>query len=230
MEKLCLERSSLEREVADLYPQPVSTFGANLKRLRRDRGLSAKAVAEAIGVKQGTYSDWERDRRGLPEGPTLLRFGKFFSCSMDELVAGIDKAYDKTLQAQQSIARKTLSDSELFPNGTAAGDGTMFVSQREQAPLARTESPEGNHSAESPDDPSRPHEPTNTADNDQEVAAIVSHLKMRERLLDAIDLVAGVAEVLRTGDPPRAPRQDQAKRSTSNPRVSRKHAGRRGGR
>lgn len=85
--------NSLGVDTATRYSQRVS-FGKNLKRLRAQRQVAAKTVAAALGIKQGTYSDYERDRRGLPEGPTLLRFAKYFCVSLDELIVGIDAEYD----------------------------------------------------------------------------------------------------------------------------------------
>jgi transcriptional regulator with XRE-family HTH domain len=85
--------NSLEVDRAARYSQQVS-FGRNLRRLRSQRQVAAKTVAAALGIKQGTYSDYERDRRGLPEGPTLLRFAKYFCVSLDDLIVGIDAEYD----------------------------------------------------------------------------------------------------------------------------------------
>jgi transcriptional regulator with XRE-family HTH domain len=86
--------NSLEADIGGSYAPSVS-FGANLKRLRLQRQLKAKDVAKGLGIKQGSYSDYERDRRGLPEGPTLLKFAKYYAVTIDELVRGVDADYDR---------------------------------------------------------------------------------------------------------------------------------------
>lgn len=89
-----LRETTLESEVARSYAQPVS-FGKNVKRLRKELGLKAKDLAKQLGVEGGTLSDWERDRRGLPEGPTLIKFAKTLQCSVDDLLGGFDEQYDE---------------------------------------------------------------------------------------------------------------------------------------
>jgi len=70
------------------------SFGQNVRRLRKQSGLSQGDLAAKMGVKQGTLSDWERDRRGLPEAPTLLKVAKAMGCSVDDLLVGVDADYD----------------------------------------------------------------------------------------------------------------------------------------
>lgn len=67
------------------------------------RGMDQGELADALGVKQGTLSDWMRDRRGLPEGPTLIKFAKSLDCSVEDLIAGVDPVVNiqiRKIQAQ----------------------------------------------------------------------------------------------------------------------------------
>lgn len=73
----------------------VATFGSNLTRLREKAGFkTAKSLADAIGSSAPVVSRWENDATGLPEGPTLLRLAKALSCSIEELMDGVDPDYD----------------------------------------------------------------------------------------------------------------------------------------
>ena len=86
----------LERYVWRGYAEAhVSTsFGKNVRRLMGASGLTQQDLVSALGVKQGTLSDWLRDRRGLPEGPTLIKFAKALRVTVGELIAGVDEEYD----------------------------------------------------------------------------------------------------------------------------------------
>jgi len=71
----------------------MATFGENLRRVREERGLSQKELAEKMGVGQGQLSNWESDRFGLPETGTVLRAAKALVCSVEDLLSGIDPEY-----------------------------------------------------------------------------------------------------------------------------------------
>lgn len=72
----------------------MATFGENLKAAREERGLSAKEVADRMGVGTGQYSNWENDRFGLPATQTVIRAAKAIGCPISRLVKGIDPEYD----------------------------------------------------------------------------------------------------------------------------------------
>lgn len=94
--------STVESEVRNSYAQrwmPSSTFGKNVRAVMQERGLDQQALMDRLSVKQGTLSDWLRDRRGVPEGPTLLRFAKVLHVSVDRLLAGVDDDYDAIIGA-----------------------------------------------------------------------------------------------------------------------------------
>ena len=57
----------------------------NLIRLRREKGLSQEAVAEAIQVRSRTYQNYEYGTR-LPPLPTLIALADLYDVSLDELV------------------------------------------------------------------------------------------------------------------------------------------------
>jgi DNA-binding XRE family transcriptional regulator len=51
--------------MADTAPAP-STAGAELRRVRRARGLTARALAARLGVHEGALGRWERGARRPP--------------------------------------------------------------------------------------------------------------------------------------------------------------------
>lgn len=50
---------------------PIWTLADRLRKIRRDRHLTQKQFAEAIGVKSATYEGWESGRN-TPEHPLEL--------------------------------------------------------------------------------------------------------------------------------------------------------------
>jgi len=65
-------------------------FGERLYRLREQRGLSQKQMAEKLGIIQQSYAAWERYPTALkPE--QLARLAKILDCSVDELIGNESK-------------------------------------------------------------------------------------------------------------------------------------------
>lgn len=74
------------------------TFGDNVKRLRKERGFTQDALAEALGVSFQTVSKWERGE-SYPDLSFLPVIADFFSVSTDALL-GIDRVKnEKEIQA-----------------------------------------------------------------------------------------------------------------------------------
>jgi len=130
----------------------MATFGQNVRRAMEKRGLEAKELADILGVKQGTLSDWMRDRRGLPEGPTLLKFAKALNWSVEELLEGVDHEYQLMLERRRraetavdgleasyrrypggdvedgiiDVSGHTLDDIPVIAEGEASPQGSLF--------------------------------------------------------------------------------------------------------
>lgn len=126
-----LQRTTLESEDTGSYAQPVS-FGQNVKRLRKAHGLQAKELAEQLGVKGGTLSDWERDRRGIPEGPTLMRFAKILGCPIDELLVGVDPEYDEIVIAARDLSSHSGKGESTLHKGGSIVPAATRIHQLEQ--------------------------------------------------------------------------------------------------
>lgn len=61
----------------------------NLKKIRLEKGLSQKEVAEALQLTQSSYSKYERGER-KPDPETLMKISKFFNIAIDYIVGNIE--------------------------------------------------------------------------------------------------------------------------------------------
>ena len=57
----------------------------SIKKLRINRGLTQKQLAELLGVKQQNISDWERGERS-PSVKNLKKLSEILNCQIDDLV------------------------------------------------------------------------------------------------------------------------------------------------
>ena len=62
----------------------MSIFGDNIKRLRKNKGLKQQEIAELLGVKRNTYSDWENGKTD-PSFENLVKLADLFDVSLDWL-------------------------------------------------------------------------------------------------------------------------------------------------
>jgi len=62
----------------------VTPFGAKLRDLRAERGISQKDMAKAIGVSAAYLSALEHGRRGQPTWDKLQRIIQYFNIIWDE--------------------------------------------------------------------------------------------------------------------------------------------------
>jgi len=92
-----LERSALS--AAALRSAPVAQpFGARLKRLRAERGLTAMQLAQRLGVSKQTLWNWETDRT-LPQPRFLAALAEALLVSEGEL--GAARESDPSLTAPE---------------------------------------------------------------------------------------------------------------------------------
>ena len=63
----------------------MASFGRRVTELRKEKGLTQAALAEAVGVSKNTVSVWERDVR-KPEFDTLTDLCGFFNVNMSYLI------------------------------------------------------------------------------------------------------------------------------------------------
>ena len=89
----------------------MTPFGAKLRELRAARGVSLKAMAEAIGVSGAYLSALEHGRRGAPTWYLVQRIITFFNVIWDE-------AEDLERLAQESDPRIVVDTAGLTPRAT----------------------------------------------------------------------------------------------------------------
>ncbi len=68
----------------------MNFFTDRLKTLRKEKKLTQKELAEQIGIKQNSYSDWETGKNE-PSLENIIKLTKIFDTTADELL-GIDKS------------------------------------------------------------------------------------------------------------------------------------------
>lgn len=90
-----LELFGLTGERVAVSSLALQTIGGNIRDLRKAAGyLNQGDFADALGVAQGRLSDWERNRYGLPDTDSLLKIAKVLGCSVDRILAGVDRGYE----------------------------------------------------------------------------------------------------------------------------------------
>ena len=63
----------------------MSIFGDNIKRLRKNKGLKQQELAEILGIKRNTYSDWENGKTE-PKLGSVVKLAHVFGTTTDELL------------------------------------------------------------------------------------------------------------------------------------------------
>ena len=63
-------------------------FAENLKKLRKEKGLSQEEMAAKLNVVGRTYGSWERNDRE-PDFSTLCKIADFFNVSTDYILGRV---------------------------------------------------------------------------------------------------------------------------------------------
>lgn len=74
----------------------------NLRAIRKERGLTQKAVAEYLNCSVGVYSRYETGDR-QPSIDCLIRLADYFGVSVDYLIGKEDKVYYGLSAYEQSL-------------------------------------------------------------------------------------------------------------------------------
>jgi transcriptional regulator with XRE-family HTH domain len=81
------------------------TLGQRLARLRKERGLTQKQVAESTGLIQELVSSYELDKLRL-NSDMILRFAEIFDVSADELLRGSKSTVAAKKQPSIKLVRR----------------------------------------------------------------------------------------------------------------------------
>ncbi|MCB2102524.1 MAG: helix-turn-helix transcriptional regulator [Rhodobacterales bacterium] len=89
----------------------MTPFGLRIRELRRQRGLSLRAMAEAMGVSAAYLSALEHGRRGRPGSGFVMQVCAFFELIWDE-------AEELKRLAERSHPRVVVDTAGLSPKAT----------------------------------------------------------------------------------------------------------------
>lgn len=86
-------------------------FHERLKRLRQEKKLTAKAMAQQIDVAESTYREWENGR-GM-KLPPFEKISQVLAISVTELLIGQKPALEE-VTAQLLVLEKSLAELRLY--------------------------------------------------------------------------------------------------------------------
>lgn len=89
----------------------MTPFGAKLRALRRERGITLKEMAQGLGVSSAYLSALEHGKRGVPTWYLVQRIIAYFNVIWDE-------AEELQRLAESSDPRIVLDTSGLAPEAT----------------------------------------------------------------------------------------------------------------
>ena len=95
----------------------MEKFHEKLKMLRKNKGLKQQEIAELLGVKRNTYSDWENGKRE-PNFENLSMLACIFGVSIDYLLSEyLEISKERCLEFEKEIKegekKKILEEDEL---------------------------------------------------------------------------------------------------------------------
>ena len=80
----------------------MKKFADNLKKLMRDRGVTARTVCKATGIPQSTFSEWTVGRE--PKlSQNVIKLARFFGCSVEALITGQEPEHDIVANMIESL-------------------------------------------------------------------------------------------------------------------------------
>ncbi|MBR2133458.1 MAG: helix-turn-helix transcriptional regulator [Eubacterium sp.] len=71
--------------MSDYLSQSRNTFGDNLRKLRKEKGLTQQQLSDIVGIKRSAYAYYEIDK-SEPSIATLLKIANALNVSVDEIV------------------------------------------------------------------------------------------------------------------------------------------------
>lgn len=101
-----------------------------LKALRKRKGLSQEDIAPKVGVKYGTYRNWEQGVRD-PGTEALIRLAEFFDVSVDYLLgqSEIERRGDLYLGESETQYGHQTDDADDILNRLKEDPATRLVAK-----------------------------------------------------------------------------------------------------
>ncbi|CAG1012774.1 MAG: helix-turn-helix transcriptional regulator [Rhizobiaceae bacterium] len=111
----------------------MTPFGERLRRLRREKGVTQKEMAAALGVSAAYLSALEHGRRGVPSWPLVQKIIGYFNVIWDD-------AEDLQRLAAASDPRVVVDTSGLSPEATRLANRLAAeIGRLDEASIARLE-------------------------------------------------------------------------------------------
>ena len=88
----------------------MTYFTDKLKALRKEKKLTQKELAEQIGIKQNSYSDWETGKNE-PNLENIVKLSKILDTSTDELLGRQVNFGDRILNKKDKYDLSVLKES-----------------------------------------------------------------------------------------------------------------------
>lgn len=104
-------------------------FGANLRKLRKEKGLSQDKLSNIFHVHKATISKWEKGR--VPDVETLNKIAEYFNTKIDNLLGNEESELQRAIKrvnsdiSQQSKGKATLLLEALIASGGIDGSGEI---------------------------------------------------------------------------------------------------------
>lgn len=90
------------------------TLGEQIKKLRKDKRLTQKQLADHLEVDQSTISYYEQNKK-LPDIKMLNRLAEFFDVTLDVLVYARNNTAHEFTQEQGRVLREVENDNKITP-------------------------------------------------------------------------------------------------------------------
>ena len=89
----------------------MTKSGADIRDLRKKKGLIQEALADLVGVTKTTVVDWEKDRY-FPTGQNLINLARVLEVSVAFLLNEVDDPDIEILKGNFTVGSQALKDSE----------------------------------------------------------------------------------------------------------------------
>lgn len=119
------------------------TLGQKLQKLRVNKGITQKALAEALHVSFQTVSKWENDENE-PDFNTIKKLAKIYGCSIDYLFSE-EEEYKEKESPQQVVIHSNLHVCERCNKDIPENDLYVDVRHRSHTSGRRTHSSTTEH-------------------------------------------------------------------------------------
>ena len=99
----------------------MASFGEKIRRLRRDRDVTQKDLADYLGVKSAAIGKYESEKDSYPNVKNLIKIAEYFKVSFDYLLKD-----EQPLQSGISANNSYIQSNVQADNGGVVVNGNNF--------------------------------------------------------------------------------------------------------